>query len=158
MDTAILYVGAGFETTAFTIETAMYHVLSNPDIKARLKDELAPVVSKSNNVQDVPRWTTLERLPYLTAIIYESLRLSIGVSSRLPRCNTKSDLRYKEWVIPKGQFVGMTQRDILYNADIFPEPRRFDPERWLKGEESKELFNKYLVTFSKGARRCVGMQ
>ena len=65
---------------------------------------------------------------------------------------------YKDWVIPKGQFVGMTQRDILYNAELYPDPKRFDPGRWLKGAESKELFDKYHVSFSRGARRCIGMQ
>ena len=155
-DTALLFVTAGFETTAFTIETAMFHVLSNPEILTKLKQELAPALalSKSNGL---PSWTELEKLPYLSAVIQESLRMSLGVSSRLPRKNTKSEMVYKYWVIPKGQLVGMTQRDVLYNAEIYPDPMRFLPERWLKGEESKELLNKYLVTFSKGARRCIGM-
>ena len=158
-DTALLFVSAGFETTGFAIETAMFHVLSSPAILAKLKRELEPLMmdrNKGNN--ELPSWTDLEKLPYLTAVIHESLRLSLGVASRLPRKNTKSDMVYKQWVIPKGQFVAMTQRDILYNAEIYPDPMHFDPERWLKGEESKELLRKYLVTFSMGARRCIGMQ
>ncbi len=156
-DTALLYVSAGFETTGFTIETAMYHVLANPDVLSKLKQELAPLFGASSKTGGLPSWTELEKLPYLTAVIQESLRMSLGVSSRLPRKNTKSEMVYKDWVIPRGQFVGMTQRDILYNAEIYPDPMRFDPERWLKGDESKELFNKYHVTFSKGARRCIGI-
>jgi cytochrome P450 len=157
-DNALLFVSAGFETTGFAIETAMYYVLSDPAVLSKLKRELTPAFASKNKTEDLPSWTDLEKLPYLTAVIYEAVRMSLGVSARLPRKNVKSDMLYKDWVIPKGQFVGMTQRDILYNADIFPDPERFDPERWLNGEESKELLNKYLVTFSKGARRCVGMQ
>jgi cytochrome P450 len=51
----------------------------------------------------------------------------------------------------------MSQRDIHYNPTLFPDPRKFDPDRWLKGEESKTL-EKYLVSFSKGARMCIGIQ
>ena len=52
------------------------------------------------------------------------------------------------------------------NAQIFPEPGVFRPERWLEGDESKENGNgkykpskleKYLVPFSKGSRQCLGM-
>ena len=156
-DTALVFVAAGFETTAYTIETATYHVLANPAILAKLKQELTPLMATAKKTNGLPSWTELERLPYLTAVIHESLRMSLGVSTRLPRKNTKSDMVYKDWVIPKGQFVGMTQTDVLYSADIYPDPKRFNPERWLKGEESRELYNKYLVTFSKGARRCIGM-
>ncbi|KAJ9611203.1 hypothetical protein H2200_004386 [Cladophialophora chaetospira] len=156
-DNALLFVSAGFETTGFAIETAIYHVLANQEILEKLKQEISPLIASSKSSTGLPSWTELEKLPYLTAVIHESLRMSLGVSSRLPRKNSKSDMVYKDWVIPKGQFVGMTQTDILYNADIYPDPKRFDPERWLKGEESKELLNKYLVTFSKGARRCIGM-
>jgi cytochrome P450 len=153
-DFAALFITAGFETTGFTIEQAVYHVTTNPDILAKLKQELSTMTFADG----IASWPDLEKLPYLSAVIHESLRMSLGVSSRLPRTNTKQDMVYREWVIPKGQFVSMTQKDILYNAEIFPNPTQFDPERWLRGATSKELLNKYLVTFSKGARRCIGIQ
>jgi cytochrome P450 len=158
-DTAALFITAGFETTAFTIETALYHVLSNPNILAKLKAEIKPVLTNTakDDPEALPKWKDLEKLPYLSAIISESLRMSLGVSSRLARYNSKTDLVYIDWIIPKNAHVSMTQRDISYNSNIFPSPTTFDPERWLKGEESRELKEKYLVSFSKGARRCIGM-
>jgi cytochrome P450 len=45
----------------------------------------------------------------------------------------------------------MPQRDLHYNATVFPEPRQFDPERWVKSEESQRL-EKHLVSFSKRPR------
>ena len=81
LDTALMFVTAGFETTGYTIETAVYHVLSNKAIYSRLRDEMA---SACPDPQNIPRWTELERLPYLTAVITESLRMSIGAMARLP--------------------------------------------------------------------------
>ena len=51
----------------------------------------------------------------------------------------------------------MTQRSIHFNADIFPDPEKFDPGRWMEGEVSLKL-SKYLVSFSRGARRWLGMK
>ena len=132
----------------------MFHVLANAEILAKLNEELVSAIPDAN---EIPLWTTLEKLPYLHAVIQESLRLSLGVLARLPRKNMKSPMMYKDWEIPKGQLVGMSSRNIHYNEDIYPDPWRFDPERWLKGQESKDL-EKYLVSFSRGSRRCIGMQ
>ncbi|KPI46010.1 Trichodiene oxygenase [Cyphellophora attinorum] len=152
-DMALVLFTAGFETTAYTFETAVYHTLANTNVHERLLAELS---NACPNAQDMPTWLELEKLPYLSAVISESLRLSIGQMLRISRRNMKEDMTYKQWVIPKGTIIGMSTRHIHYDKGIFPDPDRFDPERWLKGEESKHL-HKYLVSFSKGARRCMGM-
>ena len=152
-DTALMLFTAGFETTAYTFETAVYHILANPPLYSRLRNELTSACPDPQNIQ---AWIELEKLPYLTAVIIESLRMSTGVMSRLPRKNMKTDMVYNDWLIPKGTLVGMSQRLIHFNATIYPSPEKFDPERWMKGEESKQL-QKYLVSFSRGARRCLGM-
>lgn len=152
-DTAGLFVTAGFETVAFTIEQAVFHLLDQPSCLAKLQDELSTAIPDASNV---PTWTTLESLPYLTGVIQESLRMSVGVMSRLPRKNTREDLKYKNWIIPKNTYVGMSNRFTNYNAEIFPDPFSFNPDRWLQGEESRKL-EKYMVSFSKGSRRCIGI-
>ena len=70
----------------------------------------------------------------------------------------KEDMQFGEWVIPRGMIVGMSQPMIHFNGDIFPDPQRFDPERWLKGEEESKRLEKYLVSFSRGARECIAKQ
>lgn len=154
LDTAAMFTSAGFETTSFTIEHAMFHLHDNPECLARLQDELATALPDPTEFPDV---TVLEKLPYLSAVIQECLRLSLGVMSRLPRKNTKRALRFDDWIIPRGTLVGMSIRLIHYNPKIFPDPHKFDPDRWLKGPDSKEL-SKYMVAFSRGARRCIGIQ
>lgn len=44
------------------------------------------------------------------------------------------------------------------NKDIFPDPEAFKPERWLNDGKYNDALAKYLVTFGRGTRRCVGMK
>jgi cytochrome P450 len=41
---------------------------------------------------------------------------------------------------------------------IYPNPTKFDPERWIRATEQGVTLNKYLTTFSKGSRMCLGMK
>jgi cytochrome P450 len=43
------------------------------------------------------------------------------------------------------------------NEEIYPDPYKFDPERWMDPERARKL-DRYLVPFTKGNRQCVGMQ
>lgn len=44
------------------------------------------------------------------------------------------------------------------DRDIFPDPYAFDPERWIRAANEGIALNKYLVTFTKGSRQCIGTQ
>jgi cytochrome P450 len=44
------------------------------------------------------------------------------------------------------------------NPDIFPEPEKFDPERWLRAAEKGQPLTRYLVAFGKGTRSCIGVK
>lgn len=58
--------------------------------------------------------------------------------------------------IPAGYDVGMSTWVMHRNAELWPEPDRFDPERWVNPEEFKRL-NKYMISFGKDSRNCLGM-
>jgi cytochrome P450 len=112
-------------------------------------------------------WTTLEQLPYLSAVILEGLRLSYGAAGRTPRVAPDDTLIYEgkfgdkpvRYVIPPGTPIGMSCALIHMNKDIFPEPDEFRPERWLteNGTRRKGL-DGYLFSFGKGTRQCLGMK
>ena len=146
-------VGAGTVTTAHTLAILVYHILDNPEILAKVRSEMVIALPDSD---ESPRWQQLEQLPYLTAVITEGLRLSYGASHRLQRISPDVALQYKEWKIPRGTPVGMTSVLIHNNPAIFPKPKKFNPERWL--QPSAPQLRKYLVSFSKGSRSCLGMR
>ncbi|MCJ1321263.1 hypothetical protein MMC15_006607 [Xylographa vitiligo] len=154
-DEAHIVVAAGTMTTAWTLSVAMYNILANPIILSTLKAELRSALPSPSSPAPLP---LLEQLPYLTAIIYEALRLSYGVSSRLARVSPApllftDALTGKEWSIPPGTPTSMTSVLIHQDESIFPDALVFDPDRWLKDPR----LVKYLVSFSKGTRQCLGM-
>jgi cytochrome P450 len=58
----------------------------------------------------------------------------------------------KEWVIEPSTPTSMTALDNNMNADIFPDPYKFDPERFIENPR----LEKYVLTFSRGTRICLG--
>lgn len=88
-------VGAGTETTAWTMSVITYYVLSNPQIKERLLHELKGAMSTGKTTCN-----QLEQLPYFSAVISEGLRLSHGVSTHLQRVSPDQVLNFKGWEIP----------------------------------------------------------
>jgi len=99
----------------------------------------------------------LEGLPYLTACIQEGLRLSYGVSTRLARISPDSVMIFndgkKDWHIPPGTPTSMTSYLMHHNQTIFPSSHEYIPQRWLDNPR----LDKYLASFTKGTRQCVGM-
>jgi cytochrome P450 len=151
---AQLLVLAGMLTTAHTLMTIVYHVLANPEVLTRLMDELSNV--SAGSIEAVPL-SALEKLPYLTAVIYEGLRVGYGVPHRLQRVSPDMSLQYGKYTIPPGTPVSMSAMLQHEDPEIFPEPKKFLPERWLPIETEGQRLHGYLVPFSKGSRQCVGM-
>lgn len=162
------FTNGGCDSGALSVIT--YHLLTKPKTLAQLSRELR------DNVDDplqLPTWTTLEKLPYLGAVIQEGLRLSYGVSARTSRVPTEEDLFYRgkwtpkgrqtsvdvEYVIPRGYAIGMSSAITHHDESIFPDSHSFIPERWLDDNlQRKKGPEKYLLSFSKGSRACLGMK
>ncbi|KAI3399785.1 hypothetical protein diail_5581 [Diaporthe ilicicola] len=139
-----------------------YHVLTNSAIFETLTQELKEAIPDS---QHLPHWATLEKLPCLSGVIHEGLRLSYGTSGRTARVATEEDLVYRgEWrgnpiryMIPRGYPVGMSAFISHHDEKLFPDSHKFQPERWLDAQRRKELDRGFLA-FSKGSRACLGMK
>ncbi|XDG05685.1 hypothetical protein ABKA04_005300 [Annulohypoxylon sp. FPYF3050] len=125
----------------------------NTEILQRLRAELNSAKVANSDVTELE---LLEKLPYLTSVIMEGLRLSPGIASRMARIAPDRDLFYKEWRIPAGTPVGMTT--ILMHTDekLYPEPLAFHPDRWMDGNGRRNA-DKAYAPFSKGTRMCLGM-
>jgi cytochrome P450 len=163
---ALMFGGA--DTVGNTLMVGTHRLLQHPEKLQKLKEEIFKAWPA---LEDKPRLRDLESLPYLNAVIKESLRLSSGVVSGLlrvvpPNGATIAGVAVPPEVIVVQQIRGvrMTNKPqtivscgstfVHYNATIFPEPDKFIPERWL---ESNELDN-WLVAFSRGPRGCLGIK
>ncbi|KAK7991193.1 hypothetical protein PG990_015473 [Apiospora arundinis] len=90
-------IGAGVETVAWALTTTSFHLLNSPSSWKKLRAELEEAISDPSKI---PNSSVLEQLPYLNACVKEGIRLSTGVSVRLPRVSPKKPIQYKDWVIP----------------------------------------------------------
>lgn len=164
-------VGGGTETTGRTLAVTYYYLLKNPEIMSLLRKELDPVFAESHGN---PTLAQLEAIPYFVsfnkpfqcvrkrrvltsgqvAVVKEGLRVSHGISSRVPRIATHEVLEYKIWKIPAGTPVMQSEYLVHTHPDYFPRPFEFDPQRWIQDPG----LTKYFVSFNKGSRICLGLK
>ncbi|PSR80440.1 cytochrome P450 [Coniella lustricola] len=153
---AQLVVFAGEGTTAWTMHAALFHILTHPKVYTRLKTELATL---SPTADGIPSLNEVESLPYLAAIVQETVRIHPGVMSRQIRVSPDVPILYKnqttgkEYSIPPGSVHSMSPYDTHMNAEYFENPYEFVPERWIENP----TLSKYFIGFSRGSRNCVGI-
>lgn len=108
-------------------------------------------------------------------MVYEALRLSYGLTMRLPRVSPDEPVRYKDYLIPAkvcpyhpmiayseilSEQTPMSSSSYLIhrNETIFPDHATFDPERWVRASEEGKHLNRYITSFTRGTRQCLGMK
>lgn len=150
---------AGIDTTADSLMFVIW-ALSLPDnrhIQEELRKELDTIT------MDDSGWANpkdLARLPWLNAVLRESLRLYTPLPAFEPRLAPVETV-VDGIVVPANTIVGMSPYCMHREASVFPEPLKFKPERWLTGDrqllpESADQ-NKWFWAFSSGARMCIGI-
>ncbi len=141
---------AGHDTTAAGLTWTLYHLAAHPDIQERLREEAGGILGRREpTLEDVGRLALLDR------VVKESLRLrppAIGVFFR----QALEDVEIGGWRLRKGALAGayswVTQRDPRW----FPEPERFDPDRFLP-ERAGQLPPGSYFPFGAGPRMCIGV-
>jgi cytochrome P450 len=156
-DEAQTVIGAGLVTTAWALAHATFYILNQPETLQKLQDELRTAIPKATTPLE---WTKLEELPYLGGCVRESIRLSYGVTARIPRISRDGPMKYKSWEIPTGTPVSMTIVDVHNDEYVYPDHDKFLPERWMNGARAPngEPLERYLVAFGKGPRQCLGIK
>ncbi|MGH9943968.1 MAG: cytochrome P450 [Pyrinomonadaceae bacterium] len=142
---------AGHETTANALAWTWYLLAQNPEVEAKLHAELDAVLEGGGRrppaVEDLPR------LRYTEMVLSESMRL-YPPAWTVGRLALK-DFRAGEYLVPPGSLVLISQFVVHRDARFYPDPLRFDPERWTP--EAKESRPPYAYfPFGGGPRRCVG--
>jgi len=147
---------AGTELPANAISFGVFHVARNPPIIERLRQELHNAGFLVNN--HFQSLTLLEKLPFLNAVVKETLRLGNLVPGRLPRVTPPEGMSVAGQHIPGGSVVSASAHLAHMNPSIFPEPEKFMPERWLDDAPREFKLEKYMVAFSTGSRDCIGRE
>jgi cytochrome P450 len=147
-DQVITIFLAGYETVANALSWTWYLLSQNPECEAKMHQELDVVLGgKLPAIEDVPR------LRYTENVLAESLRLypPAWAMGRYAR----SDFELGEFYLPARTTVLMSQFITHRDARYFPEPERFDPERFSpEGRVRRTKFTYF--PFGAGARQCIG--
>ncbi len=146
-EVATIFV-AGHETTAVALTWTLHLLSQHPEVEARLRADLSRVLGSR-----LPTLSDLENLPYLRMVIEESMRLYPPVY-----CTTRglvSDEDLDGYQLPKGSMILASQWVLHRLPALWPEPLRFDPERF-SAERRECIPRGAYFPFIAGPRQCIG--
>lgn len=148
-------VFAGSDTTAIALRAVFYFLMRHPHVLAKVRDELDTAEPKLSN--PISYRESVTYLPYLTAVLKESMRLHPSVGLILEREVPSPGITICDQYIPAGTVVGINAWVVHRNAEIYPDPDAFIPERWIDSapEKLREMEQAFF-NFGAGARSCVG--
>ncbi|XP_053696934.1 probable cytochrome P450 4d14 [Sabethes cyaneus] len=144
----------GHDTTTSGISFSIYELARNPHVQDRIYDEIVSVLGKDHREATLT-YQKLQEFRYLEMVIKEALRLYPPVPF-IGR-HLMEDTELDGITLPAGVEVLISIYMIHRNPDIFPDPDRFDPERFSDSAESKWGPYDY-IPFSAGARNCIGQR
>ncbi|KAF8994918.1 cytochrome P450 [Cyathus striatus] len=151
-DTAGMFFGGGAETTVTALETLVLLLLLHPEVQKKIQEELDRVVGHDR----LPDFKDQDDMPYLMAVIKESVRWSPVLPIAVPHEATEDDI-YNGYYIPKGSIVVGNVWAMLHDERDYPNPSEFNPERFLKnGKLNPEIADPFNVFFGFGRRECPG--
>ncbi|EIW80743.1 benzoate para-hydroxylase [Coniophora puteana RWD-64-598 SS2] len=138
---------AGSDTTSNS-ETAIMHLLfTNPRVYNKLIGILEEAVD-----EELPTADHVRDIPYLDAVINEGLRYHATTAIGLHRAVHEKGAMFGGKYFPPGTEMSVPAWTIQHDPEIWGDPEVFRPERWIENPDLK----KYLMTFGKGPRACLG--
>lgn len=159
---------AGHETSAITLTYLMHELSKQPELQARLRNELLtldppitfPPSSTTDAPNNLPSPRSIDALPFLDSILHETLRLYAAGPAAQPRVtpHVPGGTTIEGYPnIPGGVVVSANAYTLHRNADVFPEPEAWLPERWLDEQlGKKEEMKRWFWAFGSGGRMCIG--
>jgi cytochrome P450 len=139
---------AGYETSAASMCWSWYHLANNPDVEARLHEELDAVLGgRPPTMDDLPK------LEYTRKFIEEVMRIT--PSTWFTGRTTTQEVELWGARIPKGKILLISIPAVHNNPRVWPEPERFDPERFSPARSAGRPQCAYMP-FSRGEHTCIG--
>jgi len=150
---------AGSDTTAITLRALFYNLLRHPEDMQSLLQELWLEKEKGNFAQEegLVGWNDVRELPFLSAVIKETLRCHPATGLPLERIVPAGGINICGQFIPAGTVVGCNAWT-LHQDPLFGEhPEVFYPRRWLDpSPEQKRIMESAIFSFGAGSRTCIG--
>ncbi|XP_066315216.1 cytochrome P450 98A1-like [Miscanthus floridulus] len=146
-------ITAGNDTTVISVEWAMAELLRNPRVQEKLQEELDHVVGRDRVLSE----TDFPNLPYLQAVVKESLRLHPPTPLMLPH-RASASVKIAGYDIPKGANVVVNVWAVARDPAVWDNPLEFRPERFLQENIDIKGADFRVLPFGAGRRVCPGAQ
>ncbi|KAK9071909.1 hypothetical protein SSX86_008343 [Deinandra increscens subsp. villosa] len=143
---------AGTETSSNTVEWAMTELLLNPDMFLRVRKEVSSIVGEDGKIQELK----ILHLPYLQAVIKETMRLHLSVPLLAPH-KTETEVKLGEYIVPKNTQILVNAWAIARDPRYWKNSIRFEPERFLGNELDYKGQHFEFIPFGSGRRMCPGI-
>ncbi|ORX59678.1 cytochrome P450 [Hesseltinella vesiculosa] len=160
---------AGYDTTAHTLSFCFSELARNPDLQDRLFEQIRQVLGPPPVAPDAITPEKLAQLPLVTAVYRETLRKYPAVVF-IP-VHVNRDTVVDGAVVPGGSEIWCNIRGLQMNPDIFPDPEKFNIDRWIPpatfvpGDENSQDDISWTpenqhrfpdVSFTLGQHSCLG--
>ncbi|XP_038998223.1 tabersonine 16-hydroxylase 1-like [Hibiscus syriacus] len=142
----------GSETSSTVVDWAMAEMIKNPTVMRKAQAEVREAFQGKGNVEE----TRIHQLKYLKCVIKETLRLHPVFPLLLPRESSQS-CEVIEFRIPSKTRVMINAWEIGRDPNHWPQPEKFDPERFVDSSMDFMGTNFEFIPFGTGRRICPGI-
>ncbi|XP_020604908.1 cytochrome P450 3A8-like [Orbicella faveolata] len=149
---SLVFLLAGYETSSTTLGFVCYHLATDTHVQDKLRDEIDRMWPGD---EMSPSYDVLHKMEYLDMVINEALRMYPPGFILQRNCNDTCIIKGVK--IPKGIPVMIPCYAIHHDPEIWPEPEKFDPERFTDAEKAKRHPYTFMP-FGYGPHNCVGMR
>ncbi|ORY96170.1 cytochrome P450 [Syncephalastrum racemosum] len=152
-------IGGGTDTTAVTLTWQIAILCHHPDVQAKIRAEVDAFLIKHRRY---PTFRERDQFPYLLSVHKECLRLRPTGPFGLTHL-AKEDFTCRDYLIPKGTVLVSNMLSMHKNAERYPEPEQFKPERFidnlktLSASANGSIDTRDLYAFGWGRRICPGI-
>ncbi|KAF9461394.1 cytochrome P450 [Collybia nuda] len=147
---ASLYSG-GADTTVSAIYSFFLAMALHPEVVKKAQAEIDAVVGNDR----LPDFSDREQLPYVNALAKEVLRWNSVTPTAVPHRVTQDDI-HEGYFIPKGSLVIVNLWKLTHDYRVYPDPERFDPERFIPSAGRVAQPDPREICFGFGRRTCPG--
>ncbi|KAG8174241.1 hypothetical protein JTE90_025806 [Oedothorax gibbosus] len=128
----VIFFIAGYDTTASTLSLASYFLALNPDVQEKVRTEVDEALKESDG-----ELTYVKSMKYLDNIISETLRLYPPIHRLERSADTDYKLKNTEITLRKGMLVSVPIYGMHRDPNFYPDPEKFDPDRFTPEEKAK---------------------
>ncbi|VDB94145.1 unnamed protein product [Peniophora sp. CBMAI 1063] len=144
---------AGSDTTANTLAAVIYYLAGHPECMRKLQRELDDALA--TEAEPVPLYDSIKALPYLEAVVSETMRLHSALGQGLERVVPEDGLEVLGRTFAPGTVLSVPSYDVHLDTSVWgKDAAAFRPERWFEVESG--VASKSFLPFSFGPRACIG--